>query len=156
MLREILAKKRYVFAKSFDSWQEAIIASYQPLLDQGLVNTDYIQAAIDNVTEYGPYIVLIPGLAMPHSTDDMEGSFETAISFMHVEKEVDFDSNDPDKKAKLFFSMSAADPYAHVVNVSNLMKILENRAILQALLKCRDEKCLQEIADLVEEDRFHQ
>lgn len=149
MLKEILAKKRYVFAKSFDCWQEAIVASYQPLLNQGLVNEKYIQATIDTVINYGPYIVLLPGLAMPHSTDEMEGSFETAISFMHVEEEVDFDPEDPDKKARLFFSMSAADPYAHVINVSNLMKILNNQAVLQALLNCRDEGDLQEIVDFL-------
>lgn len=147
MLQEIVAKKRYVFAKGFDSWQEAIAASYQPLLDQGVVNETYIDAVIANVVKYGPYIVLIPGVAMPHSTQGAEGAFETAVTFMHVENEVDFDPEDPDKKATIFFSLSAVDADAHLVNMAALMETLTNEEALEALLNCKDVDELKRIAD---------
>lgn len=44
---------------------------------------------ISCVSKHGPYIVLVPGLAMPHS-ENAEGAIETAIGFMKTEKMVHF------------------------------------------------------------------
>ena len=46
---------------------------------------------------------------MPHSTEGADGCYGTAISFMKVETPVDFDPQDEEKKATLFFSLAAMD-----------------------------------------------
>lgn len=135
MLKEIIAKNHFSFHESFPNWEEAIAASYTPLLKEGIVEQQYIQAVIDCVKQYGPYIVIIPQVAMPHSTEGATGCHATAISFMKVKNEVDFDPSDPDKKATLFFSLASTDHEKHIENLQQLMDTLMNEELLEKLLK---------------------
>ena len=140
MLKEIVEKGHYCFVEKVDSWQDAIRQSYAPLLE----------AVIECVNKYGPYIVIVPGIAMPHSTEGAVGCNGTAISFMKVEEEVDFDPEDPDKKAKLFFSLAAIDHDQHIQNIQSLMDTLMNEDIVEALMNAKTKGDLEEIANQYE------
>ncbi|WP_416327085.1 PTS sugar transporter subunit IIA [[Eubacterium] hominis] len=150
MLKEIIEQKHYCFTQSFQSWEDAIRASYQPLLQDGIVEDIYVQAVIDCVKKYGPYIVIVPNIAMPHSTEGAKGCNGTAISFMKVEQEVDFDPEDPDKKARLFFSLAAVDHEQHMNNIQQLMDTLMNEEIVEALLSATSIEDLEKIAETYE------
>lgn len=150
MLKEIVEKGYYRFEQHFDSWEEAIAASYQPLLKEGVVEDIYVQAVIDCVKKYGPYIVIVPNIAMPHSTEGAQGCNGTAISFMKVEEAVDFDPSDPDKKARLFFSLASKDHEQHLQNIQALMDTLMNEEIVEALLNAKTIEELSEIAQQYE------
>lgn len=150
MLKEIIEKGHYCFADKIDSWQEAIRQSYAPLLKDNTVENEYVDAVIQCVNKYGPYIVIVPGIAMPHSTEGAKGCNATAISFMKVENEVDFDPNDSDKKANLFFSLAAVDHEQHIQNIQALMDILMNEEIVDALMKTKTIDDLQAIANKYE------
>ena len=57
-LRELVEKNRVCFHQSFSSWEEAVAASCQPLLDDGSIGPEYVDSVIACVKKYGPYIVL--------------------------------------------------------------------------------------------------
>ena len=46
MLKEIIGKGYYSFEQHFDDWQEAIRAGYRTLLEAGVVEDIYVQAAV--------------------------------------------------------------------------------------------------------------
>lgn len=150
MLKEIIEKGHYSFASSFENWEEAIWASYKPLLEDQTVENCYVQAVVDCVKKYGPYIVIVPNIAMPHSTEGATGCHGTAIAFMKVEQEVDFDPEDEDKKARLFFSLAATDHEKHIENIQSLMDTLMNEEIVEALLEAKTSDDLKEIANKYE------
>ena len=150
MLKEIIEKGHYSFNSGYDSWQDAITASYQPLLKDGTVNDEYVKQVIACVEKYGPYIVLVPGIAMPHSTEGASGCFGTAISFMRVENEVDFDPEDEEKKATLFFSLASLDHEQHLANIQSLMEVLMNEECVEELKKATCKEDLEKIADKYE------
>lgn len=150
MLKEIIAQQHYKFVDHFDTWEEAIWGSYQPLLEDHTVEDVYVQAVIDCVKKYGPYIVLVPNIAMPHSSEGAPGCNGTAISFMKVEQEVDFDPSDPDKKARLFFSLAAVDHEAHLKNIQDLMDTLMNEEVVEALLGAKTLDDLKQIVETYE------
>ena len=150
MLKEIIEKGYYSFEQRFDDWQEAIRASYRPLLEAGVVEDIYVQAVIDCVNKYGPYIDIVPDIAMPHSPEGAKGCHGTAISFMKVETPVDFDKQDPDKKARLFFSLAAVDHEQHLHNIQELMDALMNEELVNALLKAHTVEELQQAAQTYE------
>ena len=52
--------------KEAKTWEEAIEACMQPLLDKGTVQRKYVDAIIERTKELGPFYILAPGLAMPH------------------------------------------------------------------------------------------
>lgn len=110
------------------------------------VEKRYVEAVIECVKKFGPYIVIVPGIAMPHSSEGAQGCNGTAISFMKVENEVDFDAEDPDKKAKLFFSLAAIDHEQHMQNIQSLMDCLMNEEIVEALNNAKTKEDLVRIA----------
>ena len=150
MLKEIVEKGYYSFTKEYASWEDAVRGSYEPLVKDHTVDMVYVQNVIDCVKKYGPYIVIVPGIAMPHSTEGAIGCFGTAVSFMKVEKPVDFDPSDEEKKATLFFSLAAIDHMAHMNNIQELMETLMNEEIVEALYQCQTPEQLKEIADRFE------
>lgn len=145
MLRTLIEKKHYQFKEEFATWQDAIRVSYQPLLDASIVEDIYVQAVVDCVETYGPYIIIAPNIAMPHSTQGAQGVRETAISFMKVKKPVSFDEQDREKDASLFFSLAAKNSEQHLHNMMELSELLMNEDIVKDLLKAENRKDLERI-----------
>ena len=65
------------------SWEEAIRLTAQPLLTKGKIKESYIQAMIDKVKEYGPFINIGEYLALPHARPE-EGVIENWYIFSEV------------------------------------------------------------------------
>ena len=64
LLKEIYEKKRYILADGPLEWRDALREGIKPLVADGSVEPEYGECLIHNVEQHGPYIVLLPGLAM--------------------------------------------------------------------------------------------
>ena len=69
LLRQLFELKHYNFVDESMSWQEALRKCIDPLLADGSVEPEYADCLIENVEKRGPYIVLLPGVAMPHAVE---------------------------------------------------------------------------------------
>lgn len=147
MLKEFVEKKHYLFIKHVDTWQEAIKESCKSLEADGTVDSNYANLIIECVEKYGPYIVIMPNVAMPHSTENAQGVYKTAIGFMKVEDPVSFDDNDPDKKAQLFFTLAACDSAQHLENMQKLVALLSNEELVVELSKATGPDDLLKLND---------
>lgn len=134
LLKEIVEKGHFLFAKEAPDWEESIRMSCAPLVTDGTVDEGYANEIIECVREHGPYIVLIPGFAMPHSTANSAGAHKTAISFMKLEKAVHFEEGNPEKDATVFFALAATDKDSHLKNMRALFKMLTDEELVAALL----------------------
>jgi PTS system ascorbate-specific IIA component len=135
MLREFVEKNHYLFAKEAKDWEEAIRMSCKSLEADNTVDSGYAEQIIDCVNKYGPYIVLMPGVAMPHTQEGARGVQKTAIGFMKLEKPVSFDPADPEKEAVLFFTLAACDSDQHMKNMVRLSEMLLNEELVKELMK---------------------
>lgn len=135
MLKEFVEKKHYKFAKSAKDWKDAIRMSCEVLEADGTVEENYKEDIIKCVEKYGPYIVIMPGLAMPHSQECATGVHKTEIAFMKLEEPVSFDPDDPEKDAVLFFTLASCNPDQHLDNMSRLAEMLSNEALIEELKK---------------------
>lgn len=133
LLKEIVTEKRFAFFERAESWQDAIEKSCLPLVSTGCATPEYAQRIIECVQEFGPYIVIVPGLAIPHSTKGAPGVSRTAIAFAKFEQPVRFDEADREKDASLFFALAAVDEDEHVKNMRQLFKILSDEKLLEQL-----------------------
>lgn len=147
MLKEFVEMKHFKFAEEASDWKEAIKMSCESLEADGTVEANYKDDIIDCVEKYGPYIVIIPEVAMPHSQENAKGVHKTAISFMKLNKPVAFDENDREKDARLFFTLASCNPEQHLNNMMRLSEMLSNEQVIEALLKAENEKDLLEIDD---------
>lgn len=134
LLHDFVEKKHCIFIEEAADWRDAIRIGCKPLLADGTIDERYQEKVIQNVEEYGFYIVLIPGVAMPHSQQGAEGVYKTAIGFMKVEKPVIFAEDDPEKYATLFFTLASVNPTEHLANMSQLAEMLGDDDLLQDLM----------------------
>ena len=137
MLREFVELKHYKFAEEAADWKEAIRMSCESLEADGTVEDNYKEDIIECVEKYGPYIVIMPEVAMPHSQEGARGVHKTAIAFMKLEKPVSFDPEDPDKDARLFFTLASCNPDQHLQNMTKLSELLMNETVIQKLLEAK-------------------
>lgn len=150
LLKEIYDKGHFAFTEGPYTWQEAIRECCKPLEADGTVDPIYADEIIACVEKHGPYIVLMPGVAMPHSTENAEGCHATAIGFMHCATPVHFDENDPEKDVQVFFTICDTDPDAHLKNIQNLVALLSNEEAVAKLLVATKPEDLLEIDAFVE------
>ena len=139
LLKEIVEQKLCYFTGSAASWQESIKLSCKKLEDAGIVGEKYAGEIIKCVSENGPYIVLMPGIALPHSMENSPNAFGTAIAFTKLAAPVSFDDADPDKSASVFFTLAATDDELHLKNMRKLFKMLTDEALCADLQKAASE-----------------
>lgn len=61
MLSELIGE-RIAFKDMMNSWEEAIKVAAGPLLKEGFIKQEYMDAMIQNVHVNGAYMIIVPGL----------------------------------------------------------------------------------------------
>ncbi len=126
MIKNFNLTKDFVrIEKSAKDWQEAIRISSNVLLEEGYINKSYQDAMIDSVNEYGPYIVIAPGIAMPHARPET-GSLKVGFSILKLDEPVSF-SEAPDHQVKLFIALSCKDADTHIEILQSIISILDTQ-----------------------------
>ena len=125
----------YYPEKSPKDWEEAIKMSCHALKKQKIVTDQYVDAIIQSVKDNGPYIVIIPGVCMPHAMSNNPGVLGTGISFTKFKEPVTFidEKDGQEHKAILFFTLAAKNSDEHLKNIQNLMDLLMNEEIVEKL-----------------------
>ncbi|MBY6052595.1 BglG family transcription antiterminator [Cytobacillus firmus] len=131
MLNEVLTADKIQFADSAASWQEALQMASQPLLADQSISQNYIDAMIENVKEMGPYIVIAPGIALPHARPEA-GVNKLGMSFLQLKENCAF-SEKPEHQVRLFFVLAAIDNETHLKALSQLSKMLSDSDNLEKL-----------------------
>ena len=135
LLKELIDSKRVQFAEKAENWEEAIRMSCKCLIAEGTIDPEYAEEIIAAVKEMGPYIVLMPGFALPHAMKNSNHAHGTGIAFMKLSHPVSFDGNNPEKDAVVFFTLAARDKDEHLKNMRKLWKMLTSEELCADLLK---------------------
>ena len=101
MIHELIELNRVIFRESFPEWRSAVAESCTPLVADGSITEQYVADVIKCVETHGPYIVIAPDIAIPHSLAGGPGVNRSAICFMKVEQAVSFEPGNPEKDARL-------------------------------------------------------
>lgn len=147
MLRDFVEKKHCIFVDEVSTWQKSIEKACEPIVADGTVTAEYPEEIIKCVGKYGAYIVLMPGVAMPHSQEGTNMVKKTTVSFMKLQKPISFDDSDEEKTADLFFTLASCDHEQHLKNMSALSELLMNEELLEELHLVKCEEDLIRLAD---------
>jgi mannitol/fructose-specific phosphotransferase system IIA component (Ntr-type) len=130
-LKEILLPDRVAVNVVAADWQEAVKAAGQLLVDTGGVEESYIEGMIRTTKELGPYIVIAPGLAIPHSRPE-DGVIEACMAVASLSTPVPFgnEENDP---VKVLIAFGATDHDEHVQAIGQMTEVLSEPENLEAL-----------------------
>ncbi|MDO4764729.1 MAG: PTS sugar transporter subunit IIA [Eubacteriales bacterium] len=125
------------FEKSAKNWEDAIRISTQDLLKEEYITENYVEAIIECVYEYGPYIVIAPNIALPHARPE-KGALKGGYSITRFEEAVSFEK-DGSADAKLFISLSCMENDSHILMLQEIVEILsdetKNKTLFEALDK---------------------
>lgn len=95
MREEIIPLDNIRVGVKADTWQDAVQAAGQVLLDKGSITQKYIDEMIQAVYDLGPYMVLMPNFALAHA-EPSPAVLKDDMSLILLEKPVEFHSeNDP-------------------------------------------------------------
>lgn len=78
-----------LFADGAISWREAIRKAARPLLERGVIEARYVDAMIQAVVDFGPYMILTPGTAYVHAGGN-DGIHENCSSVLVLDREISF------------------------------------------------------------------
>lgn len=132
--------------KELTDWRDAVRESCRKLLEKELITDEYVEEIIQCVEKHGPYIVIIPEVAMPHSSEDSAGVKGTAISFTKMKNKIQFESTDGEEKsATLFFTLAAKNPEEHMKNIQNLSELLMTEGLVDDLVQTKNMDDYKEV-----------
>ena len=147
MLSEVLKEEYISLGDECNNWIDAVKASGNVLVKNSVIDKDYIDLAINNVKELGPYIVITKGVAIPHASNKY-GVYKTAISLIRLKEPVTFCSSENDP-VKYVFMLATIDSNSHVLALADLVNLLEDKEFY----KCIDDaKSSSEIIEYIKQN----
>ncbi|RAK12496.1 PTS system IIA component (L-Asc family) [Halanaerobium saccharolyticum] len=125
MISEYLTKDNINLGFKAENWEAAIKKSGSILEANDLIEPEYIDAMIEMVKDKGAYIVITPGLALPHARPE-KGAKKNGLSLLTLKEPVEFghSKNDP---VKVVISFCAADDSTHTQMLSELAEFLKDK-----------------------------
>ncbi|MDT2604511.1 PTS sugar transporter subunit IIA [Enterococcus dongliensis] len=131
----ILPKNQIQVIETLNNWREAVKLASEPLLKQKLITQDYIQAMIDSVEEYGPYMVIADYFALLHAHPG-EGVNQQSMSLLVVKEPIDMKA----KPVKIFLVLAAKDNQSHLDSLQSIMDVFMDTQKYETILEGNKDK----------------
>lgn len=143
-IKDILNQERIRVGVGVADWQEAIREVGKLLVESGGVEESYIDGMIKTANDLGPYIVIAPGLAIPHARPE-DGVLQNSMAVLSLAEPVSFghEENDP---VHVLIAFAATDNTQHVSALTQMAEILSIPERLEAL---KEAKTDQEVLDVM-------
>jgi len=138
MLKQLLENNIQV-VENIENWEEAIRYASKPLLEKNNIEDRYVTSMIDNINELGPYVVLMPRVAMPHSRPEA-GVNQTSMSLLKVGNGVSFSVDKED--VNLVFVLAAGDNDSHMDALVGLSDLLEDEEKIDEIVRAENSETI--------------
>ncbi|MFC6276246.1 PTS sugar transporter subunit IIA [Psittacicella hinzii] len=119
-------------------WEQAIKIGTDLLEKSGAITSNYYPTIIKSVKELGPYVILAPGLAMPHARPE-DGVNKTAFALVTLETPVLFPGEEDPVSALV--TLAGADANSHGNALKQIADLFDDEECdsgvnLDRVLKC--------------------
>lgn len=115
-------------------WIDAVSYAGNILLKNEKIEERYIKGMIDVVKEMGPYIVMVPGVAMPHARPEA-GAKSLGLSVITLKNPVSFGEGE-DNSVSVIFALCAKESKTHLELLQDLSYILDEPDIVSMSKAC--------------------
>jgi transcriptional antiterminator/mannitol/fructose-specific phosphotransferase system IIA component (Ntr-type) len=138
VLEELLTSQTIQLQSRVSDWKEGIRVASQPLVELGTVEERYVEAMIQSIEVNGPYVVITPGVAIPHSRPE-QGVRSLSMSLLRLDEAVNFA---PHKPVRLIIVLAAVDSESHLRALVQLTKLLGEPSNIEDILQSSDKSVL--------------
>ena len=145
-LEDLLTTEQLAVHVPATHWRDAVRQVGLLLVQSGAVEERYIDGMIHTAEKLGPYIVIAPGVAMPHSRPE-DGVRRPCLSLITLQHPVNFGNveNDP---VSLVFAFGAVDQKQHIEALSQLAAafslLFSELGGIQSLLEAQTPEALRD------------
>jgi len=142
-LIDLLKENMIELKVSVNDWEDALKKGTQLLINDGGVESRYLDAMITMVKDLGPYVVIAPGLALGHAGTDM-GVNRTCFSLVTLKSPVNFGvpENDP---VDIVFSFAAPNKEEHMQALRDLALFCSEEKNLSAIRAATEKKQVRDL-----------
>ncbi|OOG27008.1 PTS sugar transporter subunit IIA [Enterococcus casseliflavus] len=137
-VKDYLPEKHIQTDETVADWRLAVKLASQPLLDEVLITSEYIEAMIQSVEENGPYMVLADYFALMHARPG-EGVLEQSMSLLVTKQPIDLEG----KPVRIFLVLAAADSESHLESLKEIMAIFMDEEKYNVILNGDREQICQ-------------
>lgn len=142
MLKEHLPLEQIQLIESVDHWQQALEIVAKPLIQSHAIKPQYVAKIVQLTQQIGPYYVIAPEIAMPHSRPE-DGVLKQALSLVVLKQGVNFNSeNDP---VRLVLMLAATDNTSHIEMLSAVAELLSDEEAVKQILQSADVQAISNI-----------
>lgn len=143
LLSQVLNEKTIALGVEASDWRDAVRRGGELLVAGGYAEPRYIDAMIRTVEELGAYIMVAPGLALPHARPE-DGALKPGLSLITLKRPVGFSAERP--PADIILSFVAADNTSHIGLLREVAALCSEPA---NLARIRAAATVAEIAELI-------
>lgn len=137
-LKDLLIPERVNVQVKTDNWEGAVHAVGRQMVDSGAVEECYIDAMIETVQELGPYIVIAPGIAMPHALPE-RGVLTNCMGIITLDPPINFGNADNDP-VYVVLAFGAKDKADHMQALREVATVLSQQKNMDALKAARTKE----------------
>ncbi len=128
-------------------WKEAVKVAVDPLIESGAILPEYYDAIIESTEEYGPYYILMPGMAMPHARPEA-GVQRDAFSLITLQNPVVFSDG---KEVSVLLALAATSSKIHTsVAIPQIIALFELEDSIARLQVCQTK---EDVLTMIEESK---
>lgn len=129
-----------------NTWQQAVEKAGQILVKNKHAKETYIQAMLRMTSELGPYIVMTPGIAIPHARPE-EGALDLGLAALKLRTPIPFGNKDNDP-VYLVLAFCTPNAEAHIELLTSIADILSQEDILEKIKAAENKEALSSIFSL--------
>lgn len=125
-------------------WEEAIKIATDLLVKSGAIEERYYGKIISNTKEFGPYYIIAPEVAMPHSRPE-DGVIKDSFSLVTFKNPIYFGEDAESIKVLIVLAATSSDNHTEfgIVQVANLFEDEAN------IIKIKEAKVKEDILNLI-------
>jgi len=142
-MKEVISKELIHIKYDAKDWEDAVTFCGNLLERAGYVKPAYVQAMVNTVKALGAYIVIAPGLAMPHARES-DGVLKSGISIVTLKKPIDFGNKDHDP-VYLLIGLAGKGDDRHMDMMAAIANIFEDESMVYKIASWDDPNQIAEV-----------
>jgi len=146
----IIENRAVISNLDVQDWKEAILKGGCVLSDRGVCTQEYLQTIIRKCEDNGPYIVIAPGIAMPHARPE-EGALKLGYGIVTLKNPVSFNDPDNDPISLLIFMAAPSVKEHNEEAVSQIADLCDEEDTVDAVINAGSD---DEILEILKEQEF--
>lgn len=121
--QSLIENNSILLNQSASNWEEAIKIGTDLLVKAGTIEPRYYDNIVSKIKEMGPYIILAPGLAMPHARPE-EGVIKTSFALVTFDTPIYFEGED--EPVHVMLTLAGSDSDQHMQGLMEITQVLDD------------------------------